>query len=74
MGQFSFDFIFDTNVYKISTTEEPELIRDKEFNPNTSKDEVIEGGLTNKKSVTGSEVGAWVLGSSRLNESTNLAW
>jgi hypothetical protein len=48
----SVDNLFDTNVYKISTTEEPNLIRDTEFNPNTSEDEVIEGGLTNKKSVT----------------------
>ena len=49
----SVDNLFDTNVYKISTTEEPNLIRDTEFNPNTSKNEVIEGGLTNKKSITG---------------------
>ena len=49
----SVDNLFDNNVYKIATTERGKLIRDTEFNPNTSKNEVIEGGLTNKKSVTG---------------------
>jgi len=49
----SVDNLFDTNVYKISTVEQPELIADTVYNPNTSKNEVIEGGLTNKKSVTG---------------------